>query len=97
MEKYGSFSNFTIQNISTQNIQVYLNQSKDRVFFIPASTSRTFEKNDINGGVQSLIIKNAGAGTVDTETITLEVFKVGEQIEDAFQRLHRKFFKLGGL
>jgi len=97
MEKYGSFSNFTIQNVSSQNIQVFLNQATDRVFFIPASTSRTFEKADIQGGVQSLIIKNAGAGTIDADTITLEVFKVGEQIEDAFKRLHKKFFKLGGL
>ena len=95
MEKYGSFTNFNIVNVSSQAIIIYLNQARDRSFFIPASTSRTFAKSDIQGGVQSLIIKNAGAGTIDASDIRLEVFKVGEQIEDAFQKIHKKFFKLG--
>jgi len=95
MEKYGSFTNFNIVNVSSQAIIIYLNQARDRSFFIPASTSRTFSKSDIQGGVQSLIIANAGAGTIDAEDIRLEVFKVGEQIEDAFQKIHKKFFKLG--
>ena len=95
MKKYGSFTNFNIVNVSSQAIIVYLNQARDRSFFIPASTSRTFARDDIQGGVQSLIIKNAGAGTIDASDIRLEVFKVGEQIEDAFQKIHKKFFKLG--
>ena len=90
-----SFTNFNIVNVSSQAIIVYLNQARDRSFFIPASTSRTFARDDIQGGVQSLIIKNAGAGTIDASDIRLEVFKVGEQIEDAFQKIHKKFFKLG--
>ena len=95
MEKYGSFTNFNIVNVSSQAIIVYLNQARDRSFFIPASTSRTFEKTDIQGGVQSLIIANAGAGTIASSEIRLEVFKIGEQFEDAFQKIHKKFFKLG--
>jgi hypothetical protein len=95
MEKYGSFTNFNIVNVSSEAIIIYLNQARDRSFFIPASTSRTFAKSDIQGGVQSLIIANAGSGTIAVDEIRLEVFKVGEQFEDAFQKIHKKFFKLG--
>lgn len=95
MEKYGSFTNFNVVNVSSEAIIIYLNQARDRSFFIPASTSRTFSKDDIQGGVQSLIIKNAGSGTISASEIRLEVFKVGEQFEDVFQKLHKRFFKLG--
>ncbi len=95
MQKYGTFTNFNIVNVSAEAIIVYLNQARDRSFFIPASTSRTFDKTDLQGGVQSLIIENAGSGTISASEIRMEVFKVGEQFEDAFKKIHKRFFKLG--
>ena len=96
MQKYGSFTNFVIQNNSSTNLTIYLNQDRNRQFFIPAGTIRSFEKDDIQGGVLSLIIKNSGSATANANEVSLEVFKVGTQIESTFKKLHKKFFKLGG-
>ena len=96
MQKYGSFTNFTIQNNSASELKLYLNQDRNRVFTIPAGVIRTFEQQDIQGGVLSLIVKNNGSTTITAGLVTLEVYKIGAEIESSFQKLHKKFFKIGG-
>lgn len=96
MKKYGAMTNVIIQNNSTQLLQVYLNQDRNRVISVPAGTIRSLEQNEIQGGVISLIVRNADSGTVNTNEVIVEVLKVGVEIESTFQKLYKKFSKIGG-
>lgn len=96
IQKYGAMTNFIIQNNSSVELKVYLNQSQDRIFTIPAGVIRSFTQEEIQGGVISLLIKNNGLGTATAGLISVETFKVGVQIESTFQKLYKKFSKIGG-
>lgn len=94
--KYGSMSNLVVQNSSSQAIRVYLNQDRNRSFTIPGGVIRSWDSDEIQGGVNSITIKNIGSGSISASEVFVETFKVGTQISTSFQNIHKKIFKLAG-
>ena len=97
MGKYLPMTNLVVSNNSAVRINIALNQDRTRVINLPAGVIRVLEKDEIQGGISSLIIINKSSTTVvAADTVNIEVFRVGEQISSTFQKVHRRIFSIGG-
>lgn len=97
IRKYGIMQNLVITNSSGKEILLFLNQDNNRVFVIPAGVIRSFDQNEISGGISSVRIKNNdGSGTISANEITVEVFRKGIEFSTIFQKIHKRIFKIGG-
>lgn len=97
MQKYGAMTNIVISNNSAVELKIYLNQDRNRIITVPAGVIRSLEQHEIQGGVISAIVKNNDGSTATTDgQVIIETFKTGVEMESTFQKLHKKFFKIGG-
>jgi len=91
-EKYNSFNNLSVTNLSTGAIVIYPNQDKSQGgIIIAGSESKQFD-NRIIPSISSLLVENIGAGTIAIGDLRISIWKDDTEIQQVASRLHERLF-----
>ena len=90
-EKYGSFNNLIVTNISSSPIVLYPNQDKNQGVFIASGTDKVLSESSI-GSTSSILIENVGTSTITASQIQISIWKSEQEFESIVQRIHEKAF-----
>ena len=93
-QRFLPLNSMQIINNSSYEIYIYLNQGTIAKS-IPAGTIINFDSKSIPA-VRSLVIYNAGTGTITANQIEISAWREGVEIDNAFAKLHKALFKMRG-
>lgn len=89
-EKYGSFNNIVISNMSSSPITIYPNQDRAQGIIVVNGTDKVFSEESI-GSTASLLIENSGSASITANQVSISIWKNRQELDSVFERVHKKF------
>lgn len=90
--KYLPFNLTRISNNTNEDIEVYVNQNRDKVIFIPSGITTTVPS-DVAPSVSSILVKNVGSGTIAINGIRIFVQRDKVTVDQIVKRAHSTIFE----
>ena len=95
-KKYGVFTNLRITNTSAENCILYVNQNRSNGVFVANNSSVALNQGDMGGGLTSLIIYNAGSGTIAVNEVSKEGATIDSTMKEANKLIHNAMRMIRG-